>query len=52
MADKPVANDGKKLKVFPNNFEAEQSVLCCLLIDGNAVRNLVGKLESECFYNL
>ena len=52
MADNPVANDGKKLKVFPNNFEAEQSVLCCLLIDGNAVRNLVGKLESECFYNL
>lgn len=52
MTNKIAGADEKKLRVFPNNFEAEQSVLCCMLIDGNAARNLVGKLQSECFYNL
>ena len=38
-------------KIFPHNFEAEQSVLCCLLIDGNAASKYVGKLSPEAFYN-
>jgi replicative DNA helicase len=47
-------NDKKildKVKIFPNNFEAEQSLLCCLLIDGNAVEGVVPTLEPNAFYN-
>lgn len=43
--NKPVA------KIFPHNFEAEQSVLCCLLIDGNASSKFIGKIPTEAFYN-
>ncbi len=38
-------------KIFPHNFEAEQSVLCCLLIDGNAASQYIGKLPADAFYN-
>ena len=43
--------DKKRVKVFPNNFEAEQSLLCCILIDGNAARNIVPKVSADGFYN-
>lgn len=49
MADK--SSDKKKMRIFPNNFEAEQSVLCCILIDGNVARNVVPMLNLEAFYN-
>ncbi len=42
---KPVA------KVFPHNFEAEQSVLCCLLIDGGVASNYIGKIPEDAFYS-
>lgn len=41
----------KKTRVFPNNFEAEQSALCCALIDGTATQYLIGQLQPEDFYN-
>ena len=48
----PAANEKKSVaKIFPHNFEAEQSVLCCLLIDGNASSKYIGKIPEEAFYN-
>jgi replicative DNA helicase len=40
-----------QVKVFPNNYEAEQSVLCCLLIDGDACGEFLYKIDAEVFYN-
>ena len=40
-----------QIRVFPNSYEAEQSVLCCLLIDGNAASEFLTKLSPEAFYN-
>lgn len=51
MADKAIASDKRKMRIYPNNFEAEQSVLCCILIDGNAARNVVPMLGADGFYN-
>ncbi|MGN1041972.1 MAG: replicative DNA helicase, partial [Christensenellales bacterium] len=51
MSDNNNTVPERKVKTYPNNFEAEQSVLCCLLIDGDAVRSLVGKMSEDCFYN-
>lgn len=39
------------VKTFPNNFSAEQSVLCCVLIDGDAARNIVPTLDVQSFYS-
>lgn len=39
------------IKIFPNNFEAEQSLLCCLLIDGNVVEKIVPIFNENVFYN-
>ncbi len=38
-------------RILPNNFEAEQAVLGCALIDSEICLNIVGKLEDEDFYN-
>lgn len=38
-------------KVFPKNNEAEQSVLCCLLIDGDVAGDYVSKISPDYFYN-
>lgn len=38
-------------KVLPNNFEAEQAVLGCALIDSDAALAVIGKLEEADFYN-
>ena len=38
-------------RVLPNNFEAEQAVLGCALIDPEVCLSIVGKLEEEDFYN-
>lgn len=38
-------------RVLPNNFEAEQAVLGCALIDGEATLSVVSKLEDIDFYN-
>lgn len=45
------AKNPPKARIFPNSYEAEQSLLCCLLIDGTAVENIVPVLEKEAFYN-
>lgn len=38
-------------RILPNNFEAEQAVLGCALIDSEICLNIVGKLEENDFYN-
>lgn len=38
-------------KVLPNNYEAEQAVLGCALIDSEAALSVVSKLEEIDFYN-
>ena len=37
--------------IFPNNFEAEQAVLGCALIDSEAALTVISKLEEIDFYN-
>ncbi|MBR1746790.1 MAG: replicative DNA helicase [Clostridia bacterium] len=53
MPDKKYDNTPavKKPRIFPNNFEAEQSALCCVLIDGTAARSVLHTLQPEDFYN-
>lgn len=41
----------KSIKVYPNNYEAEQSLLCCILLDGVAAGDLLPSLQPELFYN-
>ena len=38
-------------RILPNNFDAEQAVLGCALIDSEAALTIVGKLEEVDFYN-
>lgn len=38
-------------KVLPNNFEAEQAVLCCAMIDNEATLLVVSNLDEIDFYN-
>ena len=38
-------------RILPNNFDAEQAVLGCALIDSEAALTIVGKLEELDFYN-
>lgn len=38
-------------RILPNNFEAEQAVLGCALIDSEICLSIVGKLEDTDFYN-
>ena len=38
-------------RILPNNFEAEQAVLGCALIDSEICLNIVGKLDASDFYN-
>ena len=45
---KVLESDGR---ILPNNFEAEQAVLGCALIDGEATFLIVSKLEEIDFYN-
>lgn len=47
-------NDNEKIKgikIFPNNLEAEQSLLCCILIDGAVAGNTITELPIDAFYN-
>lgn len=41
----------KPIKVYPNSYEAEQYLLCCILLDGNAAGDLVPTLDPNVFYN-
>ncbi len=41
----------ERVKIYPNNFEAEQSILCCILIDGQTASEVVPVLKDEDFYN-
>lgn len=45
---KVLESDGR---ILPNNFEAEQAVLGCALIDSEALLQIVSKLEIIDFYN-
>lgn len=48
----PIQNIGKEqVKIYPNNFEAEQSLLCCIMIDGQVASEVVSLLKTEDFYN-
>ncbi len=47
-ASKAASIEGKML---PNNFEAEQAVLGCALIDSEAALTIISKLEEIDFYN-
>ena len=38
-------------KMLPNNFDAEQAVLGCALIDSEAALTVISKLEEIDFYN-
>lgn len=53
MATKKEKNEVKTLdgRVLPNHFEAEQAVLGCALIDGEAALSVVSKLSEVDFYN-
>ena len=44
-------NSVPQIKMFPNNYEAEQSVLCCLLIDGDILGEFLTKIDPNAFYN-
>ena len=44
-------NSVPQIKMFPNNYEAEQSVLCCLLIDGDVLGEFLTKIDPNAFYN-
>ena len=45
-------NEVKKApRQYPNNFEAEQYVLCCFLIDGNAVQDYLRSVNEDYFYS-
>ena len=39
-----------KTNVLPNNLEAEQSLLGCILIDNEVLSEVVDKLSDEDFY--
>ena len=38
-------------RILPNNFEAEQAVLGCCLIDSEICLTIVVKLDKNYFYN-
>ena len=45
-------NEVKKTpRQYPNNFEAEQYVLCCFLIDGTVVQDHVKDVSEDYFYS-
>lgn len=37
-------------KIVPNNFEAEQAVLCCIMIDSENAQQIVSAVDESCFY--
>ncbi|MBR6751131.1 MAG: replicative DNA helicase [Clostridia bacterium] len=41
----------KGIKRYPNNYEAEQSLLCCLLIDGVVAGQVIPDIKEDYFYN-
>ena len=41
----------EKIRVYPNNFEAEQAMLCCIMIDGRVAEEVIPQLKSDNFYN-
>ena len=45
---KAIEGDGR---ILPNNFDAEQAVLGCALIDSEATLTVVSKLDEVDFYN-
>ncbi|MFA5450262.1 MAG: replicative DNA helicase, partial [Clostridia bacterium] len=44
-------SDLQKIKSFPNNFEAEKSLLCCILIDGEAAGEILSVTSEDILYN-
>lgn len=55
MAKKANSGSGKNMSIdgrtLPNNFEAEQAVLCCALIDNEAALMVISGLNEIDFYN-
>lgn len=49
----PLKTVGKEsIKIYPNNFEAEQWLLCCILIDGQVASEAIPVLKEDDFYNI
>lgn len=49
----PTKTIGKEtIRIYPNSFEAEQSLMCCLLTDGNVASDALPLLKEDDFYNV
>ncbi len=50
MAD--LNKEVQALKTYPHSYEAEQSLLCCILIGGELATNIVPMVPEDAFYDL
>lgn len=46
-----MAENNSLIRKLPYSFEAEQAVLCCILISENAMNMVTGRLNIEAFYS-
>ena len=44
-------SEQKNLKIYPNAYEAEQSLLCCILKDGEVASDVIPCISEDYFYN-
>lgn len=55
MSDEKEKKEGKEKKVayrrYPSNNEAEQYVLCCILIDGDVAATVIPEMNEKFFFN-
>ena len=50
MAEKKLSTAQQQGRIYPNSLEAEQALLCCVLIDGGVSHEIVPKLTHDHFY--
>ena len=51
MSEKEINESKQGYRQYPNNFGAEQYVLCCMLIDGEVLADVAPTINSDYFYN-
>ena len=51
MSEKELGENKQGYRQYPNNFGAEQYVLCCMLIDGEVLADVAPTINSDYFYN-